>query len=121
MRKSRRTLALLLVFVTCFSIYASALAATDDETISMRSTLTLSNSLSSSQARARGRSTQTEYLTVTFKLYQSNGSYITSASGSGYSDVTASVSVSLSPGSYKMVSTVTNGSTSLTRTSNFTI
>ena len=121
MRKSRRTLALLVVFVTCFSIYASALAATDDGTISTRSTLTLSNSLSSSQARARGRATQTEHLTVTFKLYQSSGSYITSASSSGHGDVIASTSVSLSSGSYKMVSTVTNGNTSLTKTSYFTI
>ena len=117
MRKIRRTLALLLVFITCFSIYASALAATDDGTISTRSALSLTGSLSSSQAKARGRSTGSEYITVSFKLYTSSGSYITSGSASGYSDVTAVKSVSLSSGSYKMVATMSNGST--TRTSTF--
>ena len=121
MRKSRRVLALLVVFVTCFSIYASALAATDDGTISTRSAQSLTGSLSSSQAKARGRSTQNEYITVSFKLYTSSGSYITSGSASGYSDVTAAKEVSLSSGSYKLVATMDNGSTTRTKTFNFNI
>lgn len=109
MKPMKRILSMLLVIATSFTICASTLAAPRAEEIMPQSTLRLSASLSSSLASARGRSTDNDYLTVSFTLYTSSGGYITSGSNSGYGDVTASKSVSLSSGSYKIVATVSGG------------
>ena len=122
MKKNKRILALLLSLIFCLAAFSpAALAAGDadvavDETPMPRNMLGIGYNIGFDFVSVHGMSNNYEYLTIEFWLYTDKGIYITSGSGDDYYDAVASKTVSLGPGTYRLVATVTGTvSGSLTR------
>jgi len=82
MKKFRNLLSLLLALILCYSFCAISLAD-DDHSFQPYAQLRLSPSLSATRASVLGSSSSSETVTVSFTLYTSSGSYITSGSATG--------------------------------------
>lgn len=123
MKKNKRILALLLSLIFCLAAFSpAALAAGDadvavDETPMPRNMLRIAVELASNFVSARGNSNYPyEYLTIQFWLYDDKGIYITSGSASDYWQAEVTKIISLDPGTYRLVATVTGSiSGSMTR------
>lgn len=125
----RRLACMLLALAICVTTMGSALAIEKEEfdptPIQPMGAITLTASLSKTRATATIKTTSSESLSVRFTLYRiSNGSevYVTGGSNSGNGTiVTASKSVSLSAGTYKMYYSGSGDTTSASRSKTFTI
>lgn len=125
----RRLACMLLALAICVTTMGSALAIEKEEfdptPIQPMGAITLTASLSKTRATATIKITSSESLSVSFTLYRiSNGSevYVTSGSNSGNGTiVTASKSVSLSSGTYKMYYSGSDDTTSASRSKTFSI
>lgn len=118
----KKSVAFFLSFLTCLIVCMPALADVEQPPVSPRSTLFINYAiLSATNASAQGGSSQNESVTVSFVLYHSDGIYVTSGSGSGIGMATANKAVNLAPDRYRMVVTVSNGRSSLTKAYYLTI
>ncbi len=123
----RRLACMLLALAICVTTMGSTFAMGKDEfdPIQPMGAITLTASLSKTRATATIKTTSSESLSVSFTLYRiSNGSevYVTSGSNSGNGTiVTASKSVSLSSGTYKMYYSGSGDATSASRSKTFSI
>lgn len=123
MKKNKRILALLLSLIFCLAVFSSAaLAAGDadvavDETPMPRYVLGIGYNIGINFVSVRGTSNNAyDYLTIEFWLYDDKGIYITSGSASDYWQAEVTKIISLDPGTYRLVATVTGSiSGSMTR------
>lgn len=120
MKSLKKILSVLLALILCYSFCAVSLAEEDQET-QPYATLRVSSNLTSSTASATGTSSENETITVSFILYSSSGTVLARGSETGVKRATATKNVTLSTGEYRIVATVSNGNTSSTRTTYFTI
>lgn len=120
MKNLRKPLSLLLALILCYSFSAMSFAD-DGQEFQPYAQLRLSPSLSATRASVLGSSSSSETVTVSFTLYTSSGSYITSGSATGLQYATASKKVDLEPGSYRISATVSNGSSSTSQSFTLTI
>ena len=112
----KKSVAVFLSFLTCLIVCMPALADVEQPPVSPRSTLFINYAiLSATNASAQGGSSQNESVTVSFVLYHSDGIYVTSGSGSRIGMATANKAVNLAPDRYRIVVTVSNGRSSLTK------
>ncbi|MEG1756352.1 MAG: hypothetical protein RRZ24_00715 [Clostridia bacterium] len=110
MKTLKKTIAIVSTLILCLTFCASTFAASDEDGVVQTRDLSLTPSLTRSVAKLRGRSSGSEYITVSFDLYSASGAWVGGGSAAGYGQATASDSVTLASGTYRMEAQIASNS-----------